>query len=228
MKFPGACIQVFAKSPEPGRTKTRLIPLLGEAGAAAFHARQVHDRLNMLTTTGLCPVELWCSPSSSTAFFRDCHARYDVSLHEQCAGDLGVRMQHALASVLGYADAAVLVGTDCPSLGAADIDEAFSMLYQGTRVVLGPAHDGGYYLVAMQQSAPALFSGIPWGTSAVFAESVMRLEHLGLSHHCLTERMDVDTPDDYHRLHNSHEAGIESRKGLINSSLRGAKRRSDL
>ncbi len=209
MRFPDARIQVFAKSPEPGRTKTRLIPLLGEAGAAAFHARLVHERLGMLTAAGLCPVELWCSPSSSTVFFRDCGERHDISLHDQSAGDLGVRMHRALASVLDRADAAVLVGTDCPSLGPADIDEAFSELYQGADVVLGPAHDGGYYLVAMQQPTPAIFSGMPWGTSAVLAESVKRLEQLGLSYHCLSVRRDVDTPEDYRRLYNSHEAGIE-------------------
>jgi rSAM/selenodomain-associated transferase 1 len=208
MRFPDARIQVFAKSPEPGRTKTRLIPLLGEAGAAAFHACQVHECLSMLTAAGLCPVELWCSPSSSTAFFRDCRERHDVSLHDQSAGDLGVRMHHALESALEYANAAVLVGTDCPSLGPADIDEAFNRLYQGTDVVLGPAHDGGYYLVAIQHPAPAIFSGMPWGTSAVLAESFRRLEQLGLSHHCLTVRRDVDIPDDYRRLYKSHEAGI--------------------
>ena len=209
MRFPNARIQVFAKSPEPGRTKTRLIPLLGATGAAAFHARQVHKRLEMLTAAGLCPVELWCDPSSSTEFFQDCSERHTVSLHDQCAGDLGMRMHHALASGLDHATAAVLVGTDCPSLDTADLDEALSRLYQGTDVVFGPAHDGGYYLIAMKQSAPAMFSGIPWGTSAVLGESLMRLKQLGLSHHCLTQRMDVDTPDDYRRLYNSHGAGIE-------------------
>lgn len=208
MKFPHARIQVFAKSPEPGRTKTRLIPLLGEAGAAAFHARQVHERLERLTSTGLCAVELWCSPSSSTAFFRDCLERYDVKLHDQSPGDLGRRMHHALSSALDQAEAAVLVGTDCPSLCAADIDETFKRLYQGTDVVLGPAHDGGYYLVALQQPVPGLFTGIPWGTAAVFTETVTRLGQLGLSHHCLAERMDVDTPEDYHRLYKFHETSI--------------------
>ncbi|MDH3526832.1 MAG: TIGR04282 family arsenosugar biosynthesis glycosyltransferase [Gammaproteobacteria bacterium] len=214
MRFPDARIQVFARSPEPGQTKTRLIPLLGETGAAAFHARLVNDRLSMLTTAGLCPVELWCSPSSSTTFFQDCRERYDVSLHDQCAGDLGMRMHHALASALEHTEAALLVGTDCPSLGAADIDEAFTRLQQGIDVVLGPAHDGGYYLVGMQQPAPALFSGIPWGSSTVFAESVGRLEQLGLSHHCLAERMDVDTPDDYRRL-DSREDGMPTGKNVV-------------
>ncbi len=207
MRFPDARIQVFARSPEPGRTKTRLIPLLGKTGAAAFHARQVHERLGMLTAAGLCPVELWCSPSGSTAFFQECQERYGVTLHDQSAGDLGVRMQHALAAALDHAKSALLVGTDCPSLCAADLAEAFTGLQRGADVVLGPARDGGYYLVGMQRPVPALFSGMPWGTSAVLAESITRLGQLGLSHYCLTERMDVDTPDDYRRLYNSHEAG---------------------
>jgi rSAM/selenodomain-associated transferase 1 len=209
MRFPAARIQVFARSPEPGRTKTRLIPLLGETGATAFHARQVHERLGMLSEACLSPVELWCSPSSSTAFFRDCHGRYGVSLHDQSTGDLGRRMQHALASALERAETALLVGTDCPSLCAADIVEAITRLQRGTDVVLGPARDGGYYLVAMQQPVPGIFTDMPWGTPTVFAESLIRLGQLGLSHYCLTERMDVDTPEDYRRLYNSPEAGVE-------------------
>lgn len=209
MRFPDARIQVFTRAPVPGEAKTRLIPLLGAAGAAAFHAHQVHERLGMLTAVGLCPVELWCTPSSSSAFFRDCHERYGVSLHEQCAGDLGVRMQHALASTLEYAKSVLLVGTDCPSLCVADIDKALTSLQRGVDVVLGPAHDGGYYLVGLQQPAPALFLDMPWGTSTVLDESLTRLGQLGLSHYCLAERMDVDTPDDYRRLYNRHGAGMK-------------------
>ncbi len=209
MRFPDVRIQVFARSPEPGQTKTRLIPLLGATGAAAFHAHQVHERLGMLSAARLCPIELWCSPSSTSAFFRDCRERYGVALHDQSTGDLGRRMHRALASALERAKTALLVGTDCPSLCAADIEEACTRLDEGTDVVLGPARDGGYYLVAMQQPAPALFTDMPWGTPAVFAESLVRLGQLGLSHFCLTERMDVDTPEDYRRLYNSHETGVE-------------------
>lgn len=200
MKFPQARLQVFARSPQPGQTKTRLIPLLGKAGAAEFHARLVHELLDRMTGAGLCPVELWCSPSPATAFFSDCRTRYGVSLHTQSAGELGSRMHQALSAALEHARAVLLVGTDCPSLDTADIEEAITRLQQGVDVVLGPAHDGGYYLVGLQRPIPELFSGIPWGTAAVFGESVLRLEQLGLSYHRLAERMDVDTPDDYRRL----------------------------
>lgn len=200
MRFPASRLLVFARDPVPGRVKTRLEPLLGARGAAALHARFVHERLALASRANLCPLELWCTPSPESAFFRDCGTRYGATLHEQSPGGLGRRMQRALTDVLARARNAVLIGTDCPGLTTADLAEALASLEQGTDVVLGPASDGGYYLIGLRRPLPGLFSGIQWGGARVFAETLARLERRGIAYHSLPMRDDVDTPDDVRRL----------------------------
>jgi rSAM/selenodomain-associated transferase 1 len=200
MKFPQSRILVFAKEPEPGRVKTRLTPLLGNQQAADLHARFVHNTLETVCRAGLSPVELWCSPSIEAAFFRGCRQRFDITLHQQAPGDLGQRMHRALCDTLGRSNSAVLVGTDCPGLCATDLAEGLDALARGTGVVLGPARDGGYYLVGLTQPDLHLFENLEWGTATIFADTVKRLENRGIDYHCLATREDVDTPEDYQRL----------------------------
>jgi hypothetical protein len=200
VKYPQSRILVFAKEPDPGRVMTRLIPLLGEQAAARLHARFVHNTLDKASGAGLAPVELWCSPATETAFFQDCMQRFDIMLQLQATGDLGQRMHHATCDALGRGTSAVLVGTDCPGLRAADLDVALDALARGAGAVLGPARDGGYYLVGLSQPLPQLFDGLEWGTATVFADTIRRLEDRGIDYHCLAERDDVDTPEDYQRL----------------------------
>jgi rSAM/selenodomain-associated transferase 1 len=201
MKYPESRLLVFTRAPVAGQVKTRLVPLLGEQGAADFHARLVHRCLETVTGTGLCPVDLWCSPSIDEPFFQSCRTRYGVRLQRQIQGNLGQRMQHALVSALQTCRGAVLVGTDCPSLTSRDLDASLNELQRGTEVVLGPARDGGYYLIGGNTAEPLWFTDIPWGTSAVLGETVARLHRAGVGYHCLDERQDVDTPADYRRLH---------------------------
>jgi len=200
VKYPQSRILVFAKEPEPGRVMTRLIPLLGEQAAARLHTRFVHNTLDKACGADLAPVELWGSPSIEAAFFQDCLQRFDITLQLQASSDLGQRMQHATSDALGRGTAVVLVGTDCPDLCAADLDEALDALARGAGAVLGPARDGGYYLVGLAQPLPQLFDCLEWGTATVFADTVRRLEGRGIDYHCLAERDDVDTPEDYQRL----------------------------
>ena len=200
MKFPQSKIMVFAKAPEPGRVKTRLIPLLGKQEAARLHARFVHKTLDMACRAGLSPVELWCSPSVDAVFFQECAQRFDIALYQQAPGDLGQRMHLAISDTLGRCTAAVLVGADCPGLCTADLAAALGALARGADAVLGPARDGGYYLVGLKQPHPHLFDHLEWGTATIFADTVKRLEDRGIAYHCLAERDDIDTPEDYQRL----------------------------
>jgi len=200
MNYPDSRMLVFTRAPRAGQVKTRLIPQLGSQGAADFHARLIRHCLQMVTRAGLCPVELWCAPSCHEPFFQDCRERYGVVLHEQAQGDLGERMHKALESALAQAEAAILVGTDIPSIEAADLDAAFQALQQGKDAVVGPAHDGGYYLIGLKQPNRRLFEGINWGTSTVFQATLARLQQLEMDWLCLREHADVDTPEDYRRL----------------------------
>ncbi len=105
---------VFARAPEPGKVKTRLIPALGEAGAAALHRRLVMHSLRAATDAQLGPVEPWCAPDTGDPFFRECERRFGVSLRSQGEGDLGARMRRAFEAVLARASHAILVGSDIP------------------------------------------------------------------------------------------------------------------
>jgi rSAM/selenodomain-associated transferase 1 len=197
VKHPDARLLVLSKAPDPGTVKTRLISLLGETGAASLYASMLQTCLNKLTAADLCPVDLWCAPAADHPFFLACRQRYGVSLQQQRTGDLGQRMNHALEAALQQSDYAVLVGADCPELSISDIEEALEALEQRADVVLGPALDGGYYLVAMRSRHRFLFQGIPWGSKEVLKLTEARLRQHGLSWHRLAEHRDLDTPQDY-------------------------------
>ena len=197
MKYPHARILVFSKAPVPGQVKTRLIPLLGQAGAASLYCTLLEHTLEKMTTSGLCPVELHCDPSTGHDYFQYCRQRYAVTLRQQVAGDLGVRMSMALQRCLADARAALLVGADCPALSARDIEQALEQLRRGADIVLGPARDGGYYLVGMHAPHDRLFTDIPWGSTQVLARTLQHAARLGLRTRLLDTRDDIDTPDDY-------------------------------
>ena len=197
MKYPSACLLVMSKAPVPGRVKTRLAPLLGEQQAASFYRKQLERTLQVLAGSGLCPLELHCAPDCEHPFFTDCAQRFNVVLQPQHGDDLGERMLHALRKALQDARYAIVVGCDCPTLAADDIDEAIQSLADGTDVVLGPARDGGYYLIGMRTPHASLFTAIPWGSSQVLSVTHARIRQAGLSVSCVTERADIDTPDDY-------------------------------
>lgn len=197
MKYPHARLLVLSKAPEPGLVKTRLVPLLGETAAADLYAQLLHDCLAMCTRAALCPIELWCSPSTGHPFFRQCQQRYQASLHTQAAGNLGERMSQAIRTALTHADYAVLIGADCPTLDADDLASAFNALQAGADIVIGPAEDGGYYLIGMREYHASIFSNIPWSTPGVLSATEARVRGQRLRLCKLPLRKDLDTPDDY-------------------------------
>jgi rSAM/selenodomain-associated transferase 1 len=205
---------VFARAPVPGAAKTRLVPALGEVGAARLHERLVRRTLD--TTCAAFPgrVELCCAPDAAHPFFAACAAENGAALTEQGAGDLGTRMHRALARALCDADAAVLVGTDCPALAPEHLRDAAAALAAGADVVLGPASDGGYVLVGARRVDAALFEGIRWGTDAVLGETRERIRALGWRHVELGTLWDVDRPDDLQRLRRELADGARLLAGL--------------
>ncbi|MEN8206287.1 MAG: TIGR04282 family arsenosugar biosynthesis glycosyltransferase [Pseudomonadota bacterium] len=197
MKYPHGRLLLLTKAPDPGRVKTRLIPLLGENAAAELYTQLLHDCLTMCSTAALCPIDIWCSPSTEHPFFQQCSKRYQTTLHTQSAGDLGQRMSQAIQATLVHADYVVLIGADCPTLTAEDIATAFDALEAGTDVVIGPAEDGGYYLIGMREYHASIFVDIPWSTSDVLSLTENRLQRHNLSLLALSLRKDLDTPEDY-------------------------------
>ena len=196
----GCRVIVFAKAPEPGKVKTRLIPALGEAGAAALHRRLVMHSLRAAQEADLGPVELWCAPDTRHAFFAECERDFGVSLHSQCEGDLGARMRRAIETILERAKRAILVGSDIPALSAQYLRDAERALSGARDVVIGPAEDGGYVLIGLKRSDPELFRDIPWGEPEVLAETRGRIAALRWRCLELPALWDVDRPEDLKRL----------------------------
>jgi uncharacterized protein len=187
---------IFAKAPRLGQVKTRLINSLGEQGASDLHQQLVTHCLQKFSSR--FSTQLWCAPDDSHPFFQSCQAEFGVSLHCQIGSDLGERMAYAL----GNSAPAVLIGSDCPSLTVEIIEQAFIAL-QHYPVVLAPAEDGGYVLIAMQHLIPEVFIDIPWGSSEVLNKTLSRLAYLKQSCHTLPTQWDIDRPEDVERLKNA-------------------------
>ncbi|MEZ5584857.1 MAG: TIGR04282 family arsenosugar biosynthesis glycosyltransferase, partial [Candidatus Competibacteraceae bacterium] len=157
MEFPEARLLIFAKAPVPGQVKTRLAQRFGLAGAAHLYQHLLRWTLSRVAQANLCPVELWCSPDMRHGFFHACRRDYGVTLRVQQGADLGQRMNHALHTTLQNTSYAVLIGSDCASLGIDELRFALNALQVGRDAVLGPAEDGGYVLIGLRQSQPMLF-----------------------------------------------------------------------
>lgn len=192
-------IVVFAKAPQPGQVKTRLIPALGAQGAAALHAELVRLTLATAQQAGAGSVELCCAPHAGHPFFAGCAAEFDVTLTEQAGNDLGERMANAFQRVLPRAQA-LLIGTDCPVLQPTHLWQARDALRAGTDAVFAPTEDGGYVLIGLRRFAPNLFADMAWSTASVMAETRTRLRRLKWNWQELDTLWDVDRPEDLRRL----------------------------
>jgi len=200
-RYPGARLLIFAKAPQPGLAKTRLIPALGADGAARLHEELVWATVRRMADAALCRIELWVTPEPRHPLFLELARLYDVSLHTQHGGDLGERMYLAARDALIRCDAAVLIGTDCPPLGAAAVEEALTHLRR-CDAVIAPAEDGGYGLLALKKIKQALFVRVPWGSAEVAAVTRDRMSDLGWCWRELDTVWDVDRPEDLERYGN--------------------------
>lgn len=200
MEFPQARLLIFAKAPIPGQVKTRLIEKYGARGAARLYRLLLHRTLKGATVEPLCPVQLWCAPHSGHAFFLACRRDYGLELRTQRGADLGQRMHHALAAALQNSAYALLIGSDCASLGTAELRSALQALQEGRDAVLGPAADGGYLLIGLRRPCGELLRGIPWSGPRVLAITRERLRQAGLEWTELSPGWDVDRPADVRRL----------------------------
>ena len=186
---------VFAKAPVAGAVKTRLIPALGAEGAATLATRLLERTLAAGTAAGFDQVELCVSPDTSHPAFGALAAAHGLTLTAQGDGDLGARIDRALARVLRDHRHAVLIGTDAPALDAARLRDAARAL-EGADAVFVPALDGGYALVGLQRAQPALFQGIAWSTPQVMAQTRERARAAGLTWAERDPVPDIDEPAD--------------------------------
>lgn len=200
---PETAILVFARAPVAGAAKTRLIPLLGAAGAAALHRRLIAQALASARAAAPQRLELWCAPDTAHPFLQAAALTHGATLQAQVGDNLGERMAHAFASALCNVPHALCIGTDCPALTAQHLRDAAGALCAGNDAVFVPAEDGGYALVGLARDEPLLFSDVAWGGPQVMAQTRTRLRELGLRWRELETLWDVDRPADWQRLQRS-------------------------
>jgi len=187
---------VFAKAPQPGVAKTRLIPALGAEGAAPLARRVLSHTLAQALAAGAQAVELCMSPAPSDPAWQGVALPQAVEHSDQGDGDLGARMNRAMERALARQQGPVLLmGTDCPALSAAHIAEAGRQLDQHDAVLL-PAVDGGYVLIGLRAPSPSLFSDMAWSTPEVAAETLCRMASLSLRVWQGPALHDIDEPSD--------------------------------
>jgi len=204
-RLPHVALVIFAKAPIPGEVKTRLCPPLTPDEAATLHGSFVLDMLERSKTAVAklkLPLDryLACMPSSTLVFFKIMEERQGVKLIDQVGDDLGTRMQHTFETMfMKRYHRVFIVGTDVPSLPLNHYAQALTLL-ETNDLVLGPALDGGYYLIGLKQMVPDLFVGIPWSTDRVLEMTQEKAATLGLKTALLPPWRDVDTIEDLRSL----------------------------
>lgn len=196
---------IFAKAPIAGQVKTRLCPPLTPDEAATLHGSFVLDTLERTkTAVGKLTLQmdrfLACAPSSTHVFFKIMEERQGVKLIDQIGDDLGARMHEAVKTMFGRGyRRTVIIGTDVPTLPLDHYKQALTSL-EDHDVILGPARDGGYYLIGITKAVPELFTDIPWSTDQVLKLTQEKAAMLGLKTALIQPCRDVDTPDDLEAL----------------------------
>jgi len=200
----GSCPQrlvILTRYPTPGTTKTRLIPALGPEGAAELQRRMTEHTVAQARRLGAAvEVEVRYTGATAAAMEQWLGGGFPggaaVGLWPQGEGDLGDRMGRAVRAALGAGiERVVLIGIDCPDLETTILAQAFAAL-QTVDVVLGPAIDGGYYLIGLRRWVPDLFEAIPWGSDRVLALTLDRAQACAATVQQLVPLPDLDRPED--------------------------------
>ncbi len=194
---------IFIRFPAPGQVKTRLIPAIGAQGAADCQrqmseqiVRQVRE-LQRYRATDLQIHYQGGNTEMMAAWLGD-----DLNYYPQRGADIGCRMAAAFQQAFAAGNRhIILVGSDCPALTAAILHGALNKLKR-LDLVLGPAMDGGYYLIGLNRPCPALFKELSWGTGKVLAETLKKAGEQNLSVNLVDALYDIDRPEDLRHFHN--------------------------
>lgn len=188
-------IIIFAKAPLPGLAKTRLTPALGVEGAANLAKKLLCQCVTEALNADIGPVELCVTPSLHHPIWRALRIPESVHWSEQGEGDLGDRLTRATQKTVSQSEAILLIGTDCPGLTAARLQQAAASLEQHN-ACLQPVSDGGYALLGLTGYRTSLFSDIPWSTNQVAQLTQQRIADAGWSLRLLETLHDIDEPED--------------------------------
>jgi len=191
---------LFAKAPEAGKVKTRLVPALGEEGALGLYQKLLEHQLAVVQDYTGAMIELHVDGDPAHPGFDN----FSGSILKQAGNNLGARMHYALDRALTTHTSAVLIGSDCPGIDYHYLNSAFTALEDGFHAVLGPAEDGGYVLIGLHsdvsEKSADLFRDISWGTDTVTAQTrnLFQMHHLAWKE--LPVLQDLDEPSDLETL----------------------------
>ena len=206
-------LAIMVKLPTPGRVKTRLCPPLTPEQATELYRCFLLDKMAQVERIAAATPYLAFTPREAQPYFRDL-AGETFFVVPQEGKDLGERLDHLSTHLLAAGHpGAVIVDSDTPSLPDRFLAEAVEWMGDPrTDAVLGPAEDGGYYLVGLRRSAPALFQGITWSTPVVLEQTLRAAAGTGIRAHLLPPWYDVDTGKDLGRLaHDLESNGTAAR-----------------
>ena len=206
-----ATICIFAKPPVPGEVKTRLAAALG-AGAAARLARAfLEDTIESVQAL----------PWAQAALATTVPVQADVPVLLQGEGDLGARIERVLTAALERTPVAMAIGADTPAIPSRLLEAARAAL-RDVDVAIGPAEDGGFYLLAMRHFPEGLLRDLPWSSADTLHATLKRLRALGLRTRLLEPWFDVDRAEDLERLRTLVERGMlrAPRTAFVLSDLR--------
>ena len=188
---------IFSRYPEPGKTKTRMIPALGAKGAADLQRQMTEHTLNTATKLALTRnITIEVHFAGGDIQLMSQWLGKDVRYVPQVTGDLGNKMLSAFKRAFNLGNQrVVIIGIDCPDMGQSILNQAFDVLEQQD-LVLGVAEDGGYYLIGLSHPCTQLFQQINWGTDRVLKQTVKIAQQQQLDVHYLSTLADVDRPED--------------------------------
>ena len=192
---------IFTRYPEPGKVKTRLVPALGEKGASDLHRRMAEFTINTAGQVNLPGLRIKTFYDGGDLELMKGWLGADIDLFPQGNGDLGVRMGRAFENAFsGGMQKVLIIGTDSPSITHQLLRLALFKL-ETSDMVLGPAVDGGYYLIGIRKQAapkalPGIMNDIPWGTGGVFDQTLKKAQELGLNVYQTEMLGDIDRPED--------------------------------
>jgi uncharacterized protein len=201
---------VFARLPELGQVKTRLASAIGDERALAVYEAMLRELIGSIGESNPeTEIEfLWApTPRANGESLRRAFAHHSVAM--QTGNDLSERLSMAFSERFYFhrTEKIIAIGVDDPTLSRALIDDAFALL-DSCEYVVGPAKDGGYYLIGCRALSfdPDVFTGIEWGTSRVLAETLQKIRALGSTMALLPERYDIDTVEDLERFEREQHA----------------------
>jgi len=201
-------VAIFARAPSAGRAKTRLIPLLGARGAAEFHAALISDTLRKVNVlAGRVSRYLFLAGREIPVT----ESLLDYTLVRQRGPNLGARLEKAFRQLLRRHPAAVVIGTDSPTLPPRLLRKALGEL-RSCDAVLGPCPDGGYYLIGLRRLSPGVFRGVRWGSAVAFRDTLRNLLRRTFACAILEPIADVDRPEDLRRLARKLARSAEARR----------------